>query len=120
MRILILNWRDIKNPSSGGAEILTHELSKGLIAKGHRVTILCSSFPGAKSQETIDGIKIIREGNPDARIPFKSIHYKAYKKYKRDFQGEIDLLVDEVHGVPFFSVFYVKEKKVVLICEVAG
>lgn len=26
MRILILNWRDINNPSSGGAEILTHIL----------------------------------------------------------------------------------------------
>ncbi len=28
MNILILNWRDIKNPAGGGAEILTHEMDK--------------------------------------------------------------------------------------------
>ena len=28
--------------------------------------------------------------------------------------------MDEVHGLPFFTPFYVKERKVVLICEVAG
>ncbi|MCZ7355914.1 MAG: hypothetical protein O8C66_09090 [Candidatus Methanoperedens sp.] len=25
MRILFYNWRDIKNPAAGGAEIFTHE-----------------------------------------------------------------------------------------------
>ena len=28
-------------------------------------------------------------------------------------------MIDEVHGIPFFTPWYVKEKKVVLICEVA-
>ena len=43
MNILILNWRDIKNPKSGGAEILTHELAKGLVNKGHKVTNLAQN-----------------------------------------------------------------------------
>ncbi len=37
MRILILNWRDINNPLSGGAEILTHEIAKRLVALGNHV-----------------------------------------------------------------------------------
>lgn len=120
MKILILNWRDIKNPSSGGAEIFTHELSKGLIKKGHSVTIFSSSFEGAKNEEIIDSIRVIREGHPDARTLFNSVHFKAYKRYKKEFEGKVDLVIDEVHGVPFFSTFYVKEKKAALICEMAG
>lgn len=120
MRVLILNWRDIKNPFSGGAEILTHELSKRLILKGHSVTIFSSYFQGAKKEEIIDGVKIIRDGNPDARTLFNSVQLKAYLRYKKEFQGKIDLVVDEVHGIPFCTPFYVKEKKIALICEVAG
>lgn len=119
MRILILNWRDIKNPSSGGAEILTHELASRLVKRGHTVTQISSYFKNAKSREKLDGVNIIRKGNPDARALFNSVHFNAYKIYKKDFQGNIDIVVDEVHGIPFFSTFYVKEKKVVLICEIA-
>ncbi len=120
MKILILNWRDIKNPSSGGAEILTQELASGFVKKGHVVTQISAKFKGAKEEEIIEGVKIIRSGDPDARRLFRSVHFAAYKLYKRDFQGKVDLVIDEVHGIPFFTPFYVKEKKVALICEVAG
>src|SRR3989344_1247979 len=39
MRVLILNWRDIKNPKSGGAEIVTLEHAKYWVKRGHNVTI---------------------------------------------------------------------------------
>ncbi len=120
MKILILNWRDIKNPLSGGAEILTHELSKRLVSQGHVVTQFSSMFDGSKEEEEIDGVRIIREGNPDARTLLECVQYKAYKRYKKEFSGKIDIVIDEVHGIPFFTPFYVKEKKVALICEVAG
>lgn len=120
MRILILNWRDIKNPLSGGAEILTQELSKRLVKRGHSVTQLSSSFEGSEREEILDGVKIIREGNADARTLLTSVQFKAYRRYKKEFEGKVDLVIDEVHGIPFFTPFYVKEKKVALICEVAG
>ena len=28
MRILVMNWRDTKNPAHGGAEVVTHEHMK--------------------------------------------------------------------------------------------
>lgn len=120
MKILILNWRDIKNPLSGGAEILTQELASGFVKKGHVVTQISARFNGAKNEEVIDGVKIVRSGNPDARSLFNSVHFAAYKLYKKDFQGKVDLVIDEVHGIPFFTIFYVREKKVALICEIAG
>ncbi len=120
MKILILNWRDIKNPLSGGAEILTQELAAGFVKKGHTVTQISAKFPDAKEEEMIDGVRIIRTGDPDARRLFKSVHFLAFKLYKKDFQGKVDLVIDEVHGIPFFTTLYVRERKVALICEIAG
>jgi len=120
MNILILNWRDIKNPKGGGAEILTHELAKRWASGGHSVTLFASEFPRCEKQEVLDGIKIIRVGHPDARYVFSSVHFLAYRYYKENFKKKFDVVIDEVHGLPFFTPWYVKGKKVVLICEVAG
>ncbi len=120
MHILILNWRDVKNPASGGAEILTQEIASSLVKKGHRVSYISSYFNKSKKRESIDGVEIIRVGDPDARRIFKSVHFNAYKLYKNEFKGNVDLVIDEVHGIPFFTPFYVKEKKIALICEIAG
>lgn len=120
MRILLLNWRDIKNPASGGAEILTHEIAKRLVKKGNKITQFSSRFPNSKREEVIDGINFIREGNADIRNFFNSVHFAAYRNYKKYFQGNFDLVIDEIHGIPFFTPLYVKERKIALICEVAG
>lgn len=119
MKILIFNWRDIKNPSSGGAEILTHEIAKRWSRKGHLVTQFSSEFDGCSREESIDGVQIIRRGHPDARYLFKSVHFQAFLQYIRNFRGKFDIVIDEIHGLPFFTPWYVKEKKVALICEVA-
>lgn len=120
MNILILNWRDIKNPYSGGAEILTYEIAKRWIKVGNKVTWFASAFTGGSSEEIIDGIRIIRRGHPDARHLFNSVHFLAFVAYQRSFKGKVDVVIDEIHGLPFFTPWYVREKKVALICEVAG
>lgn len=119
MKILILNWRDIKNPKSGGAEILTHEIAKRWVKKGHEVVIFSSEFEGGAREEVIDNVQIIRRGRPDARFLFSSVHFLSFINYENKFKGKFDVIVDEVHGLPFFTPWFVKEKKVVLICEVA-
>ncbi|MBI5123529.1 glycosyltransferase family 4 protein [Candidatus Roizmanbacteria bacterium] len=119
MKILILNWKDIKNPKSGGAEVLTHELAKRLVKKGNEVTMFVSFFRGAKDQEIIDGVNIIREGELDLRALTNSVYFKAYLYYKKHFKNKIDIIIDEAHGTPFFAKFYAREKVVALICEVA-
>lgn len=119
MKILILNWRDINNPTSGGAEILTHEIAKQLVKLGNQVVQFSSFFPGAHHKEIIDNVEIIREGNADIRSLFASVHFQAFLFYRRK-KGEFDVVIDEVHGVPFFTPWYVSGRKIVLICEVAG
>jgi len=110
MNILFLNWRDIKNPSAGGAEIYTHEVAKRLVQRGHKVTLFCASFPGAKSEEIIDGVKIIRRGRQ------WTVHWHAYQWYKKlpatSYQLHFDLVIDEINTVPFFTPLYIKRAKI--------
>ena len=113
MKILILNWRDIKNPRAGGAEVLTHELAKGWVVAGHEVTFFSSFFKGAKKRETVDGVDVIRAGNAI------SVYWQAYVYYKKEFKGKFDLIIDEINTVPFFSNSYAKEKVVCHINQLA-
>lgn len=112
MKILILNWRDPKNPKSGGAEIVTLEHAKVWIKKGNTVWWFSQSFPNAKKQEVIDGVTVFRKGN-------LSVYFFAFLFYLQH-QNEIDVVVDEFHGLPFFTPLYVRKPIVGFIHEVAG
>lgn len=113
MNILILNWRDIKNPSSGGAEILTHEMAKRWVQSGNTVIQFSASFPKAIKEEKIDGITFIRKGR------WWNVHFFAIFYYFR-MRKSIDVVIDEVHWFPFFAALYAPKKTVALTCEVAS
>ncbi len=112
MHILILNWRDIKNPKSGGAEIVTLEHAKAWVKKGHSVTWFTSRFEKSKKQETISNVNIVRRGN------FITVFLHAFIFYL--FSGQkFNLVIDEIHGLPFFTPLYVRKPKIAFIHEVA-
>lgn len=121
MKILIFSWRDIKHPSWGGAEVLTMELAKRWVRKGHKVSIISAKFPGAKNQETIQGIKIFRPASFFYRSPFEyfSFLHKTANFYRESLAGQYDLVIDQAHGLPFFTPLFVKEKIVIFPFEVA-
>lgn len=119
MKILIFNWRDIKNPLSGGAEILTHEMARRWVEWGHQVTQFSAAFPGCEKEEIIDGVRTIRKGAPDILSFSIPVHFWALWFYWTKFRGQFEVVIDEIHGIPFFTPLFVKEKKVALICEVA-
>lgn len=119
MRILIFNWRDIQNPKGGGAEILTHELARRWVVLGHSITQFSERFNGSESEVILDGVKIVRRGSAQIlsfHIPVHIAAFFWYLKHKNYF----DIVIDEIHGIPFFTPFYVRTKKIALICEVAG
>ncbi len=119
MNILILNWKDIRNPKCGGAEILTHEYAKRLVKSGHKVVLVCPAFPDCKKKESIDGVNIIRLGIKTS-YNYLFIHLFAFLYYLIYLKNRTDLVIDEIHGMPFFTPLYIKEKKIAFICEIAG
>ena len=115
MNILILNWRDIGNEKAGGAEVVTHEYAKRWVEKGHRVTLFTASYKNAPPREFLDGVEIIRRGGPH------TVHVHAFWHYLTRFKSEYDIVIDQVHGIPFLTPLYVKNKRIVaFIHEVAG
>jgi len=109
VRALILNWRDIKSPLAGGAEVVTHEIAKRWAEQGHDVTLFASDFPGARKAELVDGVRVVRGGG---RV---SVPYHAWKHYKDCFMGRYDVVIEEYNGViPWFCRHYVREPIVVL------
>lgn len=113
MKILILSWRGPGHPNEGGAEIVTHEHAKAWVRAHNKVTLFTSNFEKGKSEETIDGVRILRYGNQFITVQLYAFVW--YIKHSKEF----DLVIDQFHGLPFFTPLFVKVKKVAFIHEVA-
>ena len=111
MHIFLLNWRDIKHPRRGGAEVLTHGIFARLVERGHRVTWFASDFPGAARTERLDGIDIVRGGNA-VTVRIQAARYYASAP-------RFDVVVDEINTLPFFSPLYTRVPVVAFICQLA-
>ncbi|MBU0532692.1 glycosyltransferase family 4 protein [Patescibacteria group bacterium] len=111
MKIAFFNWRDIKNPLAGGAEIYNHRILKELVKRGHKVTIFTSTFPGCINHEFIDGIEHTRYANRFFIYP------KSYFCYKKHIQGKYDIIIEGINGVPFFTKLFAQEKVIPLIYQ---
>ncbi|OGG26314.1 hypothetical protein A3A59_03705 [Candidatus Gottesmanbacteria bacterium RIFCSPLOWO2_01_FULL_42_10] len=114
MRILILNWKDLRHPLAGGAEIATHEYAKHLVKLGHQVFQISSLSPGLAKRETIAGVKVIRLGN------LYTIQLHACIFYLSHLRDQVDIVIDEIHGLPFFTPLYIQKPILAFIHEVAG
>jgi glycosyltransferase involved in cell wall biosynthesis len=113
MRILIFNLRDIKHPSSGGAEVFTHEVARRWVAAGDSVTLVTSNFHNGLKQEIVDGVETIRLGN------YLTVFCRAKWLYKKKLAGHYDAIIDEYTLRPFMTVGYAQEPVVFLIFELA-
>lgn len=113
MNILIFSWRGPGHPNAGGAEQSTLEHAKGWAKAGHRVFLFTSYYVGAKREEEIEGVNVTRRG-----AQFLGVQIEAFKWYLFGSHAKFDLVVDEFHGIPFFTPLYVRGKKLAFIHEV--
>ena len=108
----MLNWRDPKNPMSGGAERVTLGYLAELAKRGHEAFWFTNEFPGGESEEEIDGVRIIRRGGIGSSI----LHARRWCKTQLPF----DLVVDQHHGIPWFAPWWCGTQCVSFIHEVLG
>ncbi len=104
MKILIFNWRDIKNPKKGGAEIILYELCKRLISQNHSVSWFSYRFKNSLANENFEGIKIIRQGNQ------LSVFLKAFMYY-RSLIEKPDIVLDCVNTICWQTPLYVESSR---------
>ncbi len=113
MKILIFSWRGPMSPNAGGAEESTHQHAKGWVDAGHSVTLFTSEFKGAKQEDNLDGVRIIRRGSQNL-----GVHLAAFQWYLFENDQKYNLVIDQFHGIPFFTPLYVRVKKMAFIHEV--
>lgn len=112
MRFLMLNWRDPKNPLSGGAERVTLAYLAALVRRGHEVFWYANAFPDCAPTETIEGIQIVRGGGIGKSV------VAAVRWYRQ--QPRFDLVVDQHHGIPWYAPWWCRTNCVAYIHEVLG
>ncbi|OYD17445.1 hypothetical protein CH330_00110 [candidate division WOR-3 bacterium JGI_Cruoil_03_51_56] len=104
MRILVINWRGIKNPLAGGAEIYFQEIFRRLVQHGHEVTQLAERFPGSSATEEVDGIRVIRMGGKN------TFNFAVYRNLKRlSEKDNYDIVIDDLNKIPFYSPWLTKK-----------
>jgi len=111
LRILWYNWRCIKHPLAGGAEVYTHEIAMRLARQGHEIILVSSGAKGLSRKEIIDGYKVIRVGSR------YTVYLNARRIYRklREAGWRPDIVIDEVNTIPFLTPRYVEEPIAMLI-----
>ncbi len=114
MNILVFSWRDPKHPLAGGAEQVMHEHMKGWVDAGHGVTLFASRFKGAKEEEVLDRVEIVRKGSDILGVQIAAFFWYLFGRHKK-----YDFVVDQFHGLPFFTPLYIRLPKLAVIQEIA-
>ena len=97
MRILAVNWLDLRNPQAGGAELHFFEIFKRLVAAGDSVTLVSSGWQGATPRETVEGIDVRRIGT---RMSFA---WKGRTAIRSVLAEEpFDVIVEDINKLPLY------------------
>jgi glycosyltransferase involved in cell wall biosynthesis len=112
MRILLLNWRDLKHPSGGGAEVWAHQVAEGLVRLGHSVTFFASAVEGAPETEIMNGVRMVRGGG-------RFGVYRAAKNFYVNNRNDFDVILEEINTRPFFAHKWGSTPVVPMIHQVA-
>jgi glycosyltransferase involved in cell wall biosynthesis/O-antigen/teichoic acid export membrane protein len=109
LRILAYNWRDLAHPRAGGAEVYLQSVAREWVRRGHQVTVFCGAVAGRPAEEFVDGVRILRRGS---RI---GVYREAGRYWRREGDGQYDLVVDCVNTRPFFCSRFVRNVPVVAV-----
>ncbi|MGY1710114.1 glycosyltransferase family 4 protein [Geodermatophilus sp. SYSU D00758] len=106
-RILLLNWRDLRHPRAGGAEVYCQEIGERFAAAGAEVTLFTSDFPGAPLAEMRGGVDVLRCGGTFG------VYLRAAQHLRRR-RRPYDAVVDFQNGIPFFAPLFAGSRTAVV------
>lgn len=103
--MLFVAWRDLAHPWAGGSEVLVDRLAEGMVAQGHRVTLLCGGPAGERPYQ------VVRSGGTYSQ------YLRAPLAYQRRFRRS-DLVVEVCNGMPYLSPLWCGRPVVCLVNHV--
>jgi glycosyltransferase involved in cell wall biosynthesis len=103
MKVLVINWRDIKNPEAGGAEIHIDEILKRK-PPDWNVDFVAAEYPGCTPEEDINGYHVIRiPNNFRFNFTFKKYWIERFSKIGYDF------VIDDISKIPHAAHRYITD-----------
>jgi glycosyltransferase involved in cell wall biosynthesis len=115
VRILVLNWQDHLNPQAGGAELHLKEIFTRIVARGHSVDLLCSSWDTAPSRVNLEGIEAHRVGN---RSTYAFLARRYFEKHLRP--NSYDIVIEDLNKVPLYTPLWGVKGLVALVHHLFG
>jgi glycosyltransferase involved in cell wall biosynthesis len=112
LRITFLSWRDTSHPEGGGSEVYVEEVAKGLVARGHRVTVVCAAHGHAARAEIVDGVAMRRRGGR-LTVYLHGLAFLLGREGRRQ-----DLVIDVINGLPFAAPLVRRHGLVALVHHV--
>ncbi len=109
MRILIFNWKDLAHPAAGGAEVLTEQVARSLVTRGHAVTLFAAAVEGRPDREIVEGVEILRRGT---RV---GVYRAARRFWSEQTPGSYDVVIDEINTRPFLTPRWIRKTPVVAL-----
>ena len=106
-RILLLNWRDAKDPQAGGSEAYIGALATQFATSGADVTLFVSRPKESAADELVGGVRIVRKGG------WSSVYLHAARFMLRH-RDSFDAVVDASNGIPFFAPLFLKRRTAVV------
>jgi glycosyltransferase involved in cell wall biosynthesis len=105
VKIAFLSWRDLAHPQAGGCEVLVDSLARGLVGRGHEVTLICG---GPVSERTYRVIDAGGRFSHYVRAPI------AAMRQCRD----ADLVVDVSNGMSYLAPLWRRKPSVCVVNHV--
>jgi len=97
LNLVAVNWRDMRNPDAGGAEVHLHEILTRMAAHGHRVTLFAAGYPGGSQYDSYDGIDVVRQGT------WYNANFALQRAVAAFVEREhVDLILEDINKIPFY------------------
>lgn len=114
-RVLWVNWRDLRNPLAGGAEVHAHEVLSRLAARGWDCTLVSHAVHDLPERETESGYAILREGGAST---FNFTVWSQLPSWIARTRAQI--VVDDSNKIAFLAPWRTKVPVVALIHHLFG
>ncbi|MFB4288211.1 glycosyltransferase family 4 protein [Nonomuraea sp. ATR24] len=110
VRIAMLNFREPRQTTAGGAEEYAWQVSRHLLTQGASVVFVTGRQRGQRRAETREGIALRRMGNP-------YLVYLLVPLWLLLHRRRFDAVIDSMNGIPFFAPL-VMPRRTPVVCLV--
>ena len=114
-RVLLVNWRDMRNPEAGGAEVHLHEVAVRLVRAGFTLIQYSHAWKGAAPREDVGGVEVHRTGG---KFLFNFTVWLRVRAWCR--RHAIDVVLDDSNKIPFLLPWFTGRPVVAQIHHLFG